>query len=170
MIRVTENSLRLQLAQLTRTHRFDASLRPHWDERRCFNDAVRSPQPSAPRFCVTILCEKFKHAGTVGEGDGFRQPPWLPFAQQSERHECRTHFATLETEIETPVSSFAGSYNDKVLSGRHPCASTDQNQSSFKNIPAVRLSAIAPRENSPTCFSPRAIKKRSLITSPLRRL
>src|SRR5437762_672473 len=50
MIRVTENNLRLQLAQLTWTHRFDAGLCPHRDERRCFNGAVRSCQPPPPCF------------------------------------------------------------------------------------------------------------------------
>src|SRR5438128_2649228 len=60
MIGVTENDLRLQLAQLTRTHRFDASLRPHWDERRCFNDAVRSCQPSMPRLRFSILRKNFE--------------------------------------------------------------------------------------------------------------
>ena len=60
MISISENDLRIQLAQLARTDRFHAALCPDRHERRRLDHAVRSRQPPAPRFRLGIFCEKFK--------------------------------------------------------------------------------------------------------------
>jgi nitric oxide reductase activation protein len=65
MICITENDLRIQLAQLTRTHGFDAALRPHRHERRRFDYAVRRRESAATRLRIRICFQQLEHERDV---------------------------------------------------------------------------------------------------------
>ena len=67
MIGISEDDLRIQLAQLAWTDRFHAALCPYRHERWCLNHAVPGRQPSTPRFRLSILCEKLKHSLEVSK-------------------------------------------------------------------------------------------------------
>src|ERR1700730_10971861 len=73
MISVPENDLSVYFAQFAWTHRFHASLRSHWHERWRVDRAVRGLQATSPRFSLSVLCEKFKHAVILSESEGPRK-------------------------------------------------------------------------------------------------
>src|ERR1700719_7875 len=64
VVGISENNLRVEFAQLARTHRFHAALRSDRHKRRRFDGAVRSEQPAVARLCLSILrqnLERFLH-------------------------------------------------------------------------------------------------------------
>jgi hypothetical protein len=65
VIGVPENDLRVQFAQLARSHRFDRALCSDRHEDGRFDDTVRGRQAAAPRFCMSILREKFEHCSRL---------------------------------------------------------------------------------------------------------